>query len=68
MEVRLDKNDNPYGYCRPCGQQVMTQGGPRGEKMLARVRPVAAPTVGNGNDEPEPKKPGFWESMTGVAA
>ncbi|MCW3478966.1 hypothetical protein OL229_05225 [Neisseriaceae bacterium JH1-16] len=73
MEVRPDKNDNPYCYCPECSQQVMTHGGARAARLLARMRPLAAEaddvaaTAGKGKAV-EVKKQGFWENLTGVAA
>ncbi len=40
MEVRPDKNGNPYAWCPDCTQQILTHGGERAEKMLARVRKI----------------------------
>lgn len=42
MEVRLDKNGNPYAWCQMCTQQLLTHGGDRGEKLLARTRKLGA--------------------------
>lgn len=40
MEVRRDKNGNPYAFCPDCTQQMLTHGGEKGAKLLARMRPV----------------------------
>lgn len=40
MEVRLDKNRNPYAFCEECNQQILTHGGKKGKHMLDRMTPV----------------------------
>jgi DNA-directed RNA polymerase subunit RPC12/RpoP len=41
LEVKKDKNGNPYVFCPECSAQVLTHGRPeRVEPLLKRMRPV----------------------------
>ncbi len=51
MEVRLDKNGNPYAFCPDCTQQMLTHGGRRGELMRENMRPLPS------EDEPAEPEP-----------
>lgn len=39
MEVRLDKNRNPYAFCEDCNTQILTHGKRKGKLMLQRMTP-----------------------------
>lgn len=63
MEVRLDKNRNPYAFCEDCNQQILTHGGRKGKHMLERMTPVVRFKLDDEGkveilpDEPEPEEP-----------
>lgn len=61
MEVRLDKNRNPYAFCEDCNTQILTHGKRKGKLMLQRMEPVVSYRLDDGGhveiieDEPEPE-------------
>lgn len=69
-EVREDKNENPYLFCKHCTTQVFTHGGAKGAAMIRTMRRVGqdTPQAATPATPPAADKPGFWESMTGIRA
>ncbi len=57
MEVRRDKNGNPYAYCVDCSTQILTHGGLRGRKMLDRMKPVKTAEPEQPEKAAEPEQP-----------
>ena len=63
MAIKLDKNGQAFGFCEDCAQQLFTRNDFKSKKLLARMRPVAAPAA----PEPQPAPPPAAPEGAGAA-